>query len=205
MPTDRSPDRHLFLNTVRSISLVTVPNTCNPLNSRPSTSSPPSPGLCKQEFENPGQDPGALSKKNGLSGIDGEPDPGESGLVWARVLVGKGMPTVLSEPAPRSGRIKHSPQAAVDRYLIETPHAGAKCLALIKQLNAQGYLRNFDWGSKTGVHSGWAIIEAENEAQARLAVPPLLRSWARIVKLDKFDGKTIEDHETLEASVPSQG
>jgi hypothetical protein len=92
----------------------------------------------------------------------------------------------------------------MDRYLIETPHAGAECLALIKQLNAQGYLRNFDWGCKTGTHIGWAIIEAENETQARLAVPPLVRARARIVKLDKFDVKTIEHYENLEASVPSQ-
>lgn len=30
-----------------------------------------------------------------------------------------------------------------------------------------------------GVHTGWAIIEAENEAEARLAVPPLVRGQAR--------------------------
>ena len=34
----------------------------------------------------------------------------------------------------------------MDRYLIETPHAGPECLGLIQQLNAQGYLWNFDWG-----------------------------------------------------------
>ena len=93
----------------------------------------------------------------------------------------------------------------MDRYLIETPHAGSECLALIKQLNAQGYLHNFDWGCETGTHTGWAIIEAENEAQARLAVPPLVRGRARITKLNKFDGKTIAHYENLEASVPSQG
>ena len=83
----------------------------------------------------------------------------------------------------------------MDRYLIETPHAGEECLDLIKVLNAQGYLWNFDWGCKAGVHSGWAIITAENEAQARLAVPPLVRSRARIVKLNKFDGSNIRDCE----------
>ena len=92
----------------------------------------------------------------------------------------------------------------MNRYLIETPHAGSECLELVKILNAQGYLRKFDWGCKTGIHSGWTIIEAENEAQARLAVPPLVRNQARIVKVDKFDAKTIEEHENLEASVPSQ-
>jgi hypothetical protein len=26
-----------------------------------------------------------------------------------------------------------------------------------------------------GVHTGWAVIEADNEVEARLAVPPLVR------------------------------
>ena len=83
----------------------------------------------------------------------------------------------------------------MDRYLIETPHTASECLDLIKLLNAQGYLWNFDWGCKAGIHSGWTIIQAESEAQARLAVPPLVRSRARIVKLNKFDNTTIGDCE----------
>jgi hypothetical protein len=89
----------------------------------------------------------------------------------------------------------------MDRYLIETPHTVEECLDLIKMLNAQGYLWNFDWGCKAGIHSGWAIIEAENDAQARLAVPPLVRTRARIVKLNKFDGNAIEDCEKHDAAV----
>ena len=87
----------------------------------------------------------------------------------------------------------------MDRYLIETPHTATECLDLIKLINAQGYLWNFDWGCEAGTHSGWVIIEAENEAQARLAVPPLVRSRARIVKLNKYDGRTIANHEKHEA------
>src|SRR5215469_4257612 len=87
----------------------------------------------------------------------------------------------------------------MNRYLIETPHTAEECLDLIKVLNAQGYLWNFDWGCKAGIHSGWAIIEVENVAQARLVVPPLVRSRARIVKLNKFDATTIEDCEKQEA------
>jgi len=47
--------------------------------------------------------------------------------------------------------------------------------------------------------SGWAIIDAENEAQARLAVPRLVRNRARIIKLNKFDATSIEDYEKQEA------
>jgi hypothetical protein len=75
----------------------------------------------------------------------------------------------------------------MDRYLIETPHSAHDCLALLDLLNAQGYLTHFDWGCKAGVHTGWAIIEARNEAEAQLMVPPLVRSQARVVRLNKFD------------------
>jgi len=93
----------------------------------------------------------------------------------------------------------------MDRYLIETPHTGEECLDLIKLLNAQGYLWNFNWGCKAGIHSGWAIIDAENEAQARLAVPALVRRRARVVRLNKFDGSIIEDCEKQEAAAAGCG
>lgn len=80
----------------------------------------------------------------------------------------------------------------MDRYLIETPHEAQDCPKLVQQVYAMGYLMNFDWGCKSGVHSGWAIIEAESEDQARLAVPPLVRSKARVVKLVKFDAKDVK-------------
>ncbi|MER3458102.1 MAG: hypothetical protein C4309_05225 [Chloroflexota bacterium] len=67
----------------------------------------------------------------------------------------------------------------MDRYLIESPHELKDCARVLRQTTAMGYLHYFDWGCKAGVHCGWAIIEAENEAQARLAVPPLVRSKAR--------------------------
>jgi len=75
----------------------------------------------------------------------------------------------------------------MDRYLIETPHDVEECTRLFAQLRAMGYLYHFDWGCKAGVHSGWAIIEAESEQQAQMAVPPLVRHKARMVKLNRFD------------------
>lgn len=79
----------------------------------------------------------------------------------------------------------------MERYLIETPHTEQNCLALIEEIHAQGFLRNFDWGCKAGVHTGWAVIEAESEAQARMAVPPLVRGQAQVVRLNKFDAEEL--------------
>jgi hypothetical protein len=49
----------------------------------------------------------------------------------------------------------------------------------------------FDWGCLSGVHTGWAVIEADNVAEAVLVVPPLLRSQAQVVKVSKFDAATL--------------
>jgi hypothetical protein len=80
----------------------------------------------------------------------------------------------------------------LERYLIETPHNSQECKLLINQIYAMGYLNNFDWGCAAGVHNGWAIIEAENEDQARLAVPSLVRKKARVIKLNRFDSGSAE-------------
>lgn len=75
----------------------------------------------------------------------------------------------------------------LNRYLIETPHSAQDCKALVDQIIAMGYLNHFEWGCLAGIHSGWAIIEAESEEQARLAVPSFVRRKARVVKLNRFD------------------
>jgi hypothetical protein len=75
----------------------------------------------------------------------------------------------------------------MQRYLIETPHEIHECVELFRQLHAMGYLYNFEWGCQAGVHSGWAIIEAEDDKQAHLAVPLLVRHKARVVRLNRFD------------------
>ncbi|BCX03505.1 MAG: hypothetical protein KatS3mg053_1443 [Candidatus Roseilinea sp.] len=80
----------------------------------------------------------------------------------------------------------------MERYLIESPHELKDCARMLQQLKAMGYLYNFDWGCKAGVHIGWAIIEAESEAQARMAVPPLVRAQARIIKLNKFSPEEVD-------------
>lgn len=80
----------------------------------------------------------------------------------------------------------------MERYLIETPHTAQDCQQLVDQVYAMGYLHNFEWGCCSGVHSGWAIIEAEDERQARLAVPPLVRRKAQVIHLNRFDGHTEE-------------
>jgi hypothetical protein len=74
----------------------------------------------------------------------------------------------------------------MDRYLIETPHSEKNCILVLREVHAMGYLHNFEWGCKDGVHCGWAVIEAESEGQARMAVPGITRDSARVIKLIRF-------------------
>lgn len=74
----------------------------------------------------------------------------------------------------------------MDRFLIESPHKKEDCSSVLKQVEALGYLTHFEWGCASGNHTGFVIIEAESEAQARMVVPSMGRKEARVVKLNKY-------------------
>jgi hypothetical protein len=73
------------------------------------------------------------------------------------------------------------------RFLVISDHTAEDCVKALKEVLAIGYLTHFDWGCKDGVHTGWAILEAEDKAQALMSVPTFLRPQARVVLLTKFD------------------
>jgi hypothetical protein len=98
-------------------------------------------------------------------------------------------------PPRRSGLFRRALQASarqvnkravMARYLIESPHSAADCVLIVNQVHAMGYLHNFDWGCDAGVHCGWAILEADSEAEAAMAVPTLVRGEARVIPIVKY-------------------
>jgi len=74
----------------------------------------------------------------------------------------------------------------MNRYMIESPHAPEECQKIIQEFSAAGYLHYFEWGCHDGDHTGWAIVETDDHEHARQIVPWVVRSKARIVKLEKF-------------------
>lgn len=80
----------------------------------------------------------------------------------------------------------------MERFLIESPHTARECKLVVKLVQSMGYLNNFDWGCREGVHTGWAMIEAENAAQALGVVPALIRNQARAIKLSKFPSEIVD-------------
>jgi hypothetical protein len=74
------------------------------------------------------------------------------------------------------------------RYIIESKHTQADCLKAIDAYFQAGarHLAITDWGCEAGVHTGWTIIEAASDEDARLMVPPVIRHQAQLVRLNKF-------------------
>ena len=77
---------------------------------------------------------------------------------------------------------------AVAKYLIHATHEPLECLKLLDGYLQAGahYLTHAEWGCKDGVHEEWIIVEAEDDAGAKLMVPPVLRGQAKVVRLNRF-------------------
>ena len=81
----------------------------------------------------------------------------------------------------------------MEQFLIESHHTTHDCKLAVKSIQSLGYLHNFHWGCMDGVHTGWAIIEAENANQALGIVPALIRDKARAVRLTKFEPSMVSN------------
>ncbi len=79
----------------------------------------------------------------------------------------------------------------MNRFIVISHHTGPDCVRALKEVLAIGYLTHFEWGCKDGAHTGWAILEAENKAQALMSVPMFLRDQATVVQLTKFEAEKV--------------
>jgi len=77
-------------------------------------------------------------------------------------------------------------------FLIETPHTKEDCVKAIKHVYAAGYLTHFYWGCKVGDHTGYAIIEASDKAEALMVVPTLWRPQSKVIQLTQFTPEEIK-------------
>ena len=86
----------------------------------------------------------------------------------------------------------------MNRYIIETSHEREDCLRVLDEFVVHGHITHFEWGCESGVCTGWAIVDAESEEQARYAVPSFSRAKARVVKLSQFTPEKIQEfHEEI--------
>jgi len=78
------------------------------------------------------------------------------------------------------------------KFLVISHHSGEECVKALKETLAIGWLTHFEWGCKDGVHTGWAILEAEDKNQAMLSIPTFLRGKGQVVRLTSFNPDTVE-------------
>jgi hypothetical protein len=83
----------------------------------------------------------------------------------------------------------------MNSYLIKFPHTPGTCLATLDKFssNAPELLNRIEWGCMSGDHTGYLIVERKNEVSALQTIPAVLRSDAKVEKLDKFTMEQIKE------------
>ena len=83
------------------------------------------------------------------------------------------------------------------KFLIEVPHEAEKlaCLRAIQILLQTGshYLTNAEFGCYDGDHNAWVIVDVDSKEEARRILPPIYRSKAKIVGLNRFKMEEVEE------------
>lgn len=83
------------------------------------------------------------------------------------------------------------------KFLIEVPHeAEQKACALAIQIllkTGSHYLTNAEFGCFDGEHKAWTIVDVENKEEARRILPPVFRSHAKIIGLNRFTLEQIDE------------
>ena len=81
------------------------------------------------------------------------------------------------------------------RFIVISPHTSEDCKAAVKQFRTYdaGFLTHFEWGCLDDDHTAYAIVEADNHEEAKMAVPSFFRNKARVVRLTTFNPKKEED------------
>lgn len=83
------------------------------------------------------------------------------------------------------------------RFLIEVPHDDSKtaCDNAVRAFMETGshFVTNADWGCSDGEHKAWITVEMDSKADALSLLPPHFRRQAKVIALQKFEPKNIED------------
>ena len=83
------------------------------------------------------------------------------------------------------------------RFLIEVPHEAeaVACARATKLLLEAGshFVSHADFGCKDGDHRAWIVVEGDSKLEVRNMLPPVFRPLARIVGLNKFTIREVDD------------
>lgn len=81
------------------------------------------------------------------------------------------------------------------KYMIELPHTTEECLKALDETKAgaRDLLPLIDWGCRVGYHTGWVLVDAASDYEARSRITSsFLRSTAKVIQVSKFTEKEID-------------
>jgi len=73
----------------------------------------------------------------------------------------------------------------MENYIIISEHTDEDCHKALDHFikyNA-GFLTHFEWGCYDNDHHAYAFVEADSHEMAKMAVPPLFREKAKVIKV----------------------
>jgi len=79
------------------------------------------------------------------------------------------------------------------RYHVAAQHTKEQCLADLDQMAAKPkVLEKFEWGCMAGDHTGYALLEAGSEQEARSMLPAEMRGRAQIIEVSTITPEQIQ-------------
>jgi len=85
------------------------------------------------------------------------------------------------------------------KYVVESTHTPEECLNALDEMLEKGpdTLDKFVWGCHSGVHKGWAYVDADNEDEACAIIPKSSQEKTKVTEVSKFTPEQIRSaHES---------
>ena len=85
----------------------------------------------------------------------------------------------------------------MSKFLIEVPHDPdlPACARAVQTFLSSGshFVANADWGCRDGDHRAWIVVDVDSKDEARAIVPAIYRPEAKVVALNRFTIREIEE------------
>jgi hypothetical protein len=84
-----------------------------------------------------------------------------------------------------------------ERYMVEFKHTPEECLNALDKIKDKDskLLNKIEWGCMSGNHTGYMVVNADNEQVALKGIPADFN--AKAYKINKFTVKQIEDFHNM--------
>lgn len=85
-------------------------------------------------------------------------------------------------------------------YMIELRHTAENCSHILDEMMDYDdeLIDMFTWRCKSGEHTGWALVEADNKEEVQEMLPPAIGDMAHIIEINRFNAEEMRrQHEQV--------